>query len=323
MLFITNRIPVQSARSKAGRAIRFDYQNTDVSKWLYFCERHGEHDYTEILSSPFFDRLKALPAHTQLLFYIHGFNNNMEPHVFHNAQRLESLINNITPDLVKVIPLIWPCDDDSVVKIMDDYWDDQKAADFSAIAFSRLLDKFDHWRRSTEQQAVPCLKRMNLLAHSMGNRVLVNTLHYWVEGNGYEGVPMLFRNVFMVAPDVDNAVLESGHRGQHVLDSCKNTLVYYASDDYAMPASKIANLRHRMLSRRLGMTGPANPHLLPSNRVFSFDCDSFNNRFDYPTGHSYFLNDADGNISPIISHIAQAIQFGRVSDTWEPLLVSA
>ncbi|MCL9775506.1 hypothetical protein [Vibrio methylphosphonaticus] len=78
MLFITNRIPNQSARSKKNRAISFNYQNTDISKWLYFCERHDVGDYTEILSTPFFARLKALPDTTQILFYLHGFNNNME-----------------------------------------------------------------------------------------------------------------------------------------------------------------------------------------------------------------------------------------------------
>lgn len=46
-----------------------------------------------------------------------------------------------------VVPLIWPCDDDSVVAFIDDYWDDQRAADASGMAFARMLGKFDDWRR--------------------------------------------------------------------------------------------------------------------------------------------------------------------------------
>ncbi|WP_353497680.1 hypothetical protein [Vibrio sp. CB1-14] len=78
MLFITNRIPIQSARSIKNRKISFNSQNTDISKWLYCCERRGEGEYVEILSSTMFTKLKALPAETQLLFYLHGFNNNMK-----------------------------------------------------------------------------------------------------------------------------------------------------------------------------------------------------------------------------------------------------
>lgn len=318
MLFITNRMPKQSARSRAGRRIDFDYKNTDVSKWLYFCERHGVDEYQEIMSDAFFSRLKHLPDSSQLLFYIHGFNCNMEPDVFSQAETLEALLNSDGRQRVCVIPLIWPCDDDAPLQILDDYWDDQRSADFSGIAFSRLLDMFDEWRHAPEQQAKPCLRRMNVLAHSMGNRVLVNTLHYWVDFHGYGGMPMLFRNVFMIAADVNNRVLERGHKGEYVPDSAKNVVIYYASDDWAMSASKVANLKNRIASRRLGMTGPAQPQLLPSQRVFSIDCDAFNSRFD-SKGHTYFLTNAQGEVSPIIEHMAGILDRGIVAPAfWLP-----
>ena len=50
------------------------------------------------------------------------------------------------PKLVSVVPLMWPCDDDSILAIADDYWDDQQAADQSGGGFARLLGK-DDWRR--------------------------------------------------------------------------------------------------------------------------------------------------------------------------------
>ncbi|MDN3698368.1 alpha/beta hydrolase [Vibrio cortegadensis] len=320
MLFITNRIPLQSARSKVGRHIGFNYQNTDVSKWLYFCERYGENDYTEVTSQPFFSRLKSLPTGTQLLFYIHGFDNNMEPDIFRRAQQLQHLLDEQMDSQkrarVLVIPLIWPCDDDSKLHIVDDYWDDQKAADYSGIAFARLLCKFDDWRRAGEQQTEPCLRRMNLLAHSMGNRILVNALQSWVEELGLGAMPMMFRNIFMIAADVENHILDPEHRGRYVLDAAKNTVVYYASDDLAMSASKVANLRHITCSRRLGMTGLESISKLSAKRVFEFDCDSFNNRLDPPLGHSYFLTNQSGEVSPIIPHIAKAIETGCVSLNW-------
>jgi esterase/lipase superfamily enzyme len=309
VLFITNRIPNQSARSKKNRRISFNIQNTDVSKWLYFCERRGKGEYVEILSTSLFAKLKALPKETQLLFYLHGFNNNMEPDVFERSAKLQALIDKEQPGLALVIPIIWPCDDDHVLAIADDYWDDQKAADYSGLAFARLFHKFDAWRRETEQQQSPCLKRMNVLAHSMGNRVLKNAMSSWVNDERFGGMPLLFRNVFMVAADIENHSLEQD--GRHILDSAKNVLVFYASDDLAMSASKVANLKHATASRRLGMTGPESLSALPK-QVYEFDCDTFNQRFDSPMGHSYFLADNQGYSSPIISRMVSAMKSGRV-----------
>ncbi|MDO3387242.1 alpha/beta hydrolase [Gilvimarinus sp. SDUM040013] len=319
MLFVTNRTPVQSARSRTNRNISFDYQNTAVSQYLYFCERNGKDDYTEIKSKAFFQRLKALPEKVQLLLYVHGFNNNMEPDVFSNAQTLQQLMDAQSPGLVQVVPLIWPCDDDSSAAFADDYWDDQDAADASGLAFARMLGKFDDWRRDKAQQEDPCLRRMNMLAHSMGSRVLKNALREWAEKHSAGNMPQLFRNVFLVAPDLANEILEGDNDGRYIIDSTRNTVVYFANDDYAMPASKIANVRNKVLSRRLGMTGPEDLAKLP-NRVYEVDCDDFNNRFDRK-GHSYFLTDSAGVPSPVVRHMSDAIDGGRVQPDERSILL--
>jgi hypothetical protein len=145
----------------------------------------------------------------------------------------------------------------------------------------------------------------------MGNRVLKSAMSSWVQDGRLGGMPMLFRNVFMVAADVENRSLEQGEDGRHIVDSAKNVLVFYASDDLAMSASKIANLKHITASRRLGMTGPESLDALPKN-VYEFDCDSFNQRFDYPAGHSYFLTDREGHASPIITNMVSAMKSGNV-----------
>ncbi|WP_371188352.1 alpha/beta hydrolase [Thalassotalea maritima] len=310
MLFITNRTPKQSARSRKGRNINFDYNNTAVSQFLYFCERTGDGKYTEIMSPAFFQRLKDLPKQTQLLFYIHGFNNNMEPEIFNSARKLERLINQQSKNLVCVIPIIWPCDDDNPLAFIDDYWDDQDAADASGPAFSRLIGKFDDWRHDKPQLELPCLRRINIVAHSMGNRVLQNALHDWAIKYSSGNMPMLFRNTFMIAADIENQALEKHQNGRYIVDASRNVVVYYASDDLAMPASKLANLRNKTLSRRMGMTGPEDMLQLPKS-VYEVDCDEFNQQFDVK-GHHYFLDNTAGDVSPIIAHMVQAISSGRV-----------
>ena len=315
MLFVTNRTPQQSSRSRPNRKISFDLQNTSASQNLYFCERLGENDYIEICSQPFFARLKALPIGAQILLYIHGFNNTGEAAVFPNANRLQELIDQEgDKNLVHVVPLIWPCDDDSIVAFVDDYWDDQRAADQSGNAFARLLGKFDGWRHASEQQVDPCDRRINVLAHSMGARVLRNALSSWVHYESQGEMPQLFRNAFLVAADVVNHTLESGEEGRFIADAARNVVVYYANDDLAMPASKIANLKNRTVSRRLGMTGPENLDAVPRN-VYEVDCDNFNNTFDKPKGHSYFLEGPNGKLSPVLLHMIKTIQTGRVQPT--------
>ena len=317
MLFVTNRTPEQSIRSRAGRRITFDLQNTSVSQNLFFCRRTDPDEYEEIGSHAFFSELKAPDGAMQVLLYIHGFNNTGEQEVFPRAKLLEDLVNKMAGrNLVQVVPLIWPCDDDSIVAILDDYWDDQQSADRSGCTFARLLGKFDDWRCHEDQQKSPCTKRINVLAHSMGARVLRNALRSWAHHYGGGQVPQLFRNVFLVAADLVNHTLERGQEGRFIPDSARNVVVYYANDDLAMPASKLANLKSGTVSRRLGMTGPEDICAVPRN-VYEADCDEFNNTFNPPKGHSYFLTAPNGDVSPVLEHIADVIETGRVSGAGE------
>ncbi|WP_234976438.1 alpha/beta hydrolase [Vibrio quintilis] len=270
-----------------------------------------------MMKDKFFKYLKELEDHTQLLLYIHGFNNNMEPDIFRNAAKLQDLLNQALqkssknePASVLVVPVIWPCDDNPALALIDDYWDDQDAADCSGPGFARLLGKFDTWRKSPEQQEIPCFRRINILAHSMGNRVLKNALKFWADKYSSGQMPALFRNTFLVAADIPNEALEKGEDGRYIVDSSRNVVVYYANDDLAMPASKIANIKYMTLSRRMGMTGPETLNVLPE-KVKEVDCDDFNNEFDMK-GHSYFLDKDDGTPSPMIRHMADAIASGRV-----------
>lgn len=276
---------------------------------MYFCERKNKNNYREIGNQNFFKALKDSSA-KQILLYIHGFNN-MEPDVFERTKDLQQLFDKAEPNFIKVVPLIWPCDDDSAIQVVDDHWDDQQAADKSGYAFARLLSKFDDWRRKQAKLKNPCVKRMNILAHSMGNRVLRNALATWSKFHTQRTVPQFFRNTFMVAADVVNHTLEDGEDGQWITAASRNVVVYYANDDLAMPASKLANLKNRTVSRRLGMTGPKSMSDVPKN-VFEVDCDDFNNSIDSPKGHSYFIKKANV-VSPVFQHMLEAINAGRVT----------
>jgi esterase/lipase superfamily enzyme len=310
MLFITNRFPRQSIRTRIGRKFDFNLDNNAASNSVFFCERTSAEQYTEVGSLAFLQRLKD-SSYRQLLIYIHGFSNLPEA-VFTAAQEFQDLCNAKRPDEVLVIPLIWPCDND--LGIVKDYWDDQKAADQSAFAFARILEKFLVWRNSEEYnpQSDPCLKRINVLAHSMGNRVLRETLAAWNKYDFPGGVPLIFRNTFLVAADIVNESLHTGQRGETICHASRNVVVYFASDDLALRASKGANLKNKIASRRLGHTGPEHMALTPHN-VYAVDCDDVNNLYDNPKGHSYFRSgERLGEPGLVFEHIFAALLSGRV-----------
>lgn len=310
MLFITNRNPVGSIRSRIGRNIRFDDNNNSTANSAFYCHRDEHGHYTEIGSQTLMGHLRTTP-HRQILLYFHGFNNLPERDIFPNAQKLQQLLDDVEPNLALVVPLIWPCDND--FGLIKDYWDDQKSADMSSYAFARVLEKFMAWRDSpaNEPASNPCTKRINLLSHSMGNRVLRETLRTWYRYDLMEGVPLLFRNIFMLAPDIVNESLEIGGHGEFITHAARNVTVYYAADDLALRASKVSNLKNKIASRRLGHTGPEDMSKVRKN-VYAIDCDNFNNRYDTPLGHTYFLHDDQGGPGKVFSHIAATLKHGRV-----------
>lgn len=310
MLFITNRFPEQSIRTRKGRNFDFDLDNNAPSNSVFFCERVGKEKHVEIGSIEFLSRLKAAP-YRQVLIYIHGFSNLPET-VFAAVKEFQDLCDKKKAGEVLVIPLVWPCDND--FGIVKDYWDDQKSADSSAYSFSRVLGKFLAWRSSEtyNPEVDPCLKRINMLAHSMGNRVLRETLAAWNRYDLADGVPLIFRNTFLVAADIVNESLHVGERGELICHASRNVTVYHASDDLALRASKASNLKNKIASRRLGHTGPEDMRRTPGN-VYSVDCDDVNNDYDRPKGHSYFRSGKrKGSPGLVFEHIFACLQSGRV-----------
>lgn len=308
MLFITNREPKGSIRTKKGRSYKFDLNQNSPSNSVYYCERLGEEDYIELGSDGLMSKLKESNAQ-QILLFIHGFSNLPEPDIFPRVEQLQKYFDEKEPNMIQVVPLIWPCDND--FGIVKDYWDDQKSADNSAFSFSRALQFFMAWREKAPDEA-PCLKRINILAHSMGNRVFRETLSVWNKYDLANGVPLLFRNTILMAADVVNESLESDQEGRLISQASRNVSVYYASDDLALRSSKISNLKNKVASRRLGHTGPEDMKKVQSN-VYAIDCDNFNNKYDRPKGHSYFLDDGNNEIGRVFEHMFNTIKTGRVS----------
>ncbi len=296
MLFVTNRALKEGLKSEAGRAVNFDEDNDEPLASVFFCEKH-EDGMTEIMSDPFLDRVRQNSV-KEIIVFVHGFNNTTEK-TFEAAAKIQGRCDEIAKGDYLVIPLIWP--NGGKTGIVRDYYEDQDRADGSVIAFARILAKFLEWRAEHDGE-VGCLKRVNLLAHSMGVRVAVGTLERWRERD--QTLPRVFRNVFLVAADVPNETLERGKSGYPLVETSRTLTVYHADDDLAMRASKVANVRNREVTRRLGHTGPEEMSRTASN-VFAVDCNDFNDAEDPGSGHGYFSGVA-------LRHMMFTLRTGRV-----------
>lgn len=307
MYFITNRAFKQSFRSKVNRRVDFDLNQNAPSNSAYFCRKNRGDDFVEIGCNNFMGELKESPAR-QLLFLLHGSCQLPETDIFPLAARLQELFEGKEKHLLLVVPVIWPCDND--FGVVRDHWDDRKSAAASAFAFARVLEMFMRWRKEQPDDEL-CLKRFNVLAHSLGSRVLLETLRVWKCFDMVRGVPLIFTNTFLVAPDLDSTCLERGASGEHICHASRNVTVYYAADDLVLRDGKNSNMMHRSLSRRLGITGPEDIDRIQAN-VYTVDCDNYNTLYDPPLGHTYFLDERQGRPGRVFEHIYQSVKTTRV-----------
>ncbi len=287
------------------RSVSFNLSDNQALQSVYFCRRNAGNDYTEIGNVSFFSELKAANV-KELLLYFHGYSNLPEPSIFPRTMELQQLCDQKSPGYIKVIPVIWPCDDD--LGQIGDYFDDQIAADKSGLAYARLFQKFLAWRMDNSNVVNPCTKRINILSHSMGIRSIESCSKRYRSLLFTPGATMVFRNIFMAAGDLVNEALEPGKEAQYIAPSARNAVVYYASDDLAMLFSKVANVANMIASRRLGHTGPERIDRLDRN-IFAIDCDDFNTLYDPPVSHSYF-----GRV------IAREIPVNYLEHMWQTIL---
>ena len=307
MLFITNR-QTESDASSLPRNIKFLLNENCPTQEVFFCQRNEKDNYDEIGDQAFFESLRTSP-YKQILLLIHGFHTSPENNVFQDVEIVQQYFDSIESNFVQVIPIVWPCNVEAGE--IKEYWSDQMAADVSGFSFKRVLDKFYEWSSAGDKDY--CYKFINVFAHSMGNRVLRETLQAWRKYSLPQGLPKMFRNIFLIAADLNNSTLEPKERGAIICDSARNVIVYHANDDLALRASKIINEKNMTATVRLGQSGARDINNIPSN-VYQVDCDDFNREYDFPLGHTYFLyNDSNNKPNLIISGIYKILKSGRFS----------
>lgn len=196
---------------------------------------------------------KARQENKSILFFVHGYNNDVED-VILAAQAIEELYQVI------VVPFTWPANGGGVISGTAAYLSDKADARVSAGALNRALGIIQQMHRMltrsmqldlvkksqkkhpsnpvaaaelytklTEKQ---CLTTINLLCHSMGNYVLKATL----KTSENSSSNLIFDNICLVAADTNNAE-HKDWVGQ--LDAKNRLYVVINENDAALKASRI------------------------------------------------------------------------------------
>jgi esterase/lipase superfamily enzyme len=169
------------------------------------------------------------------------------------------------------------------------YADDGKMAEASEPNFTNFVK---------EILARPGIGHLHILAHSMGNRILMHTL--FVDKLTPPEQAHLGQVVF-AAPDVDRTNFDK----YIVVSSIKPMRVtLYASDrDQALAASKIANCGRTLFFNCVGRVGDARPNIDIQRGMDSLDASAVDTSL---MGHSYI-----GNARSVLADLAALISDNR------------
>ena len=118
----------------------------------------------------------------RVLIFVHGYNNRFSDAVFRAAQVVHDSDADVTPVL-----FTWPSRGSLLA-----YGYDRESANLSRDAFERLLDMLVR---------DPAVSEVDILAHSMGNWLVVETLRQMAIRD--RRIPEKIDDVMLAAPDVD------------------------------------------------------------------------------------------------------------------------
>jgi esterase/lipase superfamily enzyme len=208
--------------------------------------------------------------------FVHGFNVAFDEAARRTAQMSYDLKFDGPP-----VMFSWPSDGAlaSYVADMDD-------ADASEADFREFIEMV-----ATESRA----KRIHLVAHSMGSRLVTTALNRLAEESKYREIPKL-NEVILAAPDVDANVFKN-QIAPRILSTADRVTIYASSTDRALQASKAVHQ-----GPRLGLGGD---NLIAFPESDAIDVVDASGRdlgwFALGLGHSAYGNDLLQDIAAVLS----------------------
>lgn len=216
------------------------------------------------------DLKAALASHRETaLVFVHGFNVKFENALIRSAQLSVDLSQNSILEPGAPMLFSWP----SQGKMsLGNYRKDQTQAAEAVPYLKEFLDLI------TAQTDV---KQVNIIAHSMGNRVLVRALEQYASDylERFPGRTIDFR-IILAAADVNRDLFEGIAESWDALQP--KVTIYTSDDDVALKVSKLING-----AARLGDTSVNKPFIRDSATYETVDATPVASEL-FGLGHSYY-----------------------------------
>ncbi len=245
-------------------------ENPDEHFLLKKVEEHADKDaFYRSLSA----KLDQSDTRAAMLF-VHGYNVSFEDAIFRTAQ--------LAVDLKfpgATMAFCWPSYADPVK-----YTFDEQNAEVSIPALREVLDDL-----ATRSGA----KRVHIIAHSMGNRVLAGALRS-MDPSLYERNKSVFQELVLAAPDIDSRVFQSQVL-PHIVHNTQHCTLYASSRDRALLMSRVFHNYQRL--------GETEPELVLAHGLDTIDASLVDTSL---LGHSYI-----GDVQSIVSDLRDLVVEGK------------
>jgi esterase/lipase superfamily enzyme/outer membrane protein OmpA-like peptidoglycan-associated protein len=212
------------------------------------------------------------------LLFVHGFNVEFEPALIRSAQLATDLAHDSGFWPGPPILFSWPSQGRMSLSA---YRDDREIA---REAPPHLIEFLDILTRDVE------LDRINIIAHSMGNRVLVAALEDYAQAYlaREDARPVDFR-IILAAADVETRVFDLA--SEAIVRLKPNVTIYTSDDDLALNVISLLESEPR-----LGQTNGDRPYVRPAAGFETVDAtrvasELFGDGHGYYSNNPYILND--------------------------------
>lgn len=156
-----------------------------------------------------------------VLLFVHGYNTSFKFAVLRTGQLVHDLA---FPG--QGVAFSWPSAGN-----LTGYFHDEKQAQASVPA---LVELFKTLRTDPAADSPP--RKVHIIAHSMGNRVLLQAMRYYELEQGEPPADKLFGQVALAAPDVNGALF--GALIPSLVRQADRVALYYCEADQALQASR-------------------------------------------------------------------------------------
>ena len=250
-------------------------------EWTDVDDKHITiHDVRKLSRKDFAARLgraiEASPGH-KLMVFVHGYNQE-----FPDASRRVAQFADDLKFSGPVVLFSWPSQGS-----LAGYTVDETNAEWAETHFAELM--------SALLEQIP-VQNIYLVGHSMGNRIIGNAM-ITLSGDRLESDLMLFREIIMIAPDIDADVFRND-MAPRLARTGINITLYASSKDRALMASKAFHGYPR--------AGDSGEELVVVEGMETIDASDASGGL---LGHSYFAEDRR-----IMEDIFALLQTGQRAD---------